>query len=378
MNLIFSKSNLFLNAYCDIVNAIGPLGTSGPLEGSGHMETSSVDDISGIQQDWEDILSIIKSTYPDIEQYLTIIISLLENKVEPSKVLENLKSTYSPEAKLVSTSPVHIFRLFEIINYLDIPDLYELILEDISSNLDLWAPSTIECFHQIPLALREDILKHKRCIETVLRLDDEKKYLSTKLLPFLDVDSLNLWYVAEFKKCHSYTILYLIDEKKRLCSTVVFDLICEHGHLRMAQLLHERGIRGTSMSMNCASENGHLDVVRFLHSIGTNCTFYAMNAASRNGYLDVVQFLHSVGKDCTTYAMDLASEFGHLEVVKFLHSIGKDCTTNAMDWASEKGHLQVVRFLHSIGKDCTTNAIYWAFQNGHLDIARFLHSIGKS
>lgn len=286
------------------------------------------------------LLGTAKTIYPDIKEYLPLISQML-GSVSKNEELRTLSHPLD--------SSLDVFRLLEVINYLDIPVLYSHVVQYICKEIDLWDNQAhVKRFQSLPLSLQIDLLKHKKCLETLLRVDDEKKTLFTKLSDTLDICQLTIQHVSTRPKYGILTVKYLLHERNQVCSRTDFDYFCGHGQLQIVQYLHSLGVKGTTNDIVQASENGHLHIVKYLHSIGRQCSPYAMDWASSNGHLHIVKYLHSIGKQCTTYAMDWASINGHLSVVKYLHSIGKQCSPNAIVWARENGHDEVVQYLRSI------------------------------
>ncbi|KAF0690585.1 Aste57867_18032 [Aphanomyces stellatus] len=122
------------------------------------------------------------------------------------------------------------------------------------------------------------------------------------------------------------------------------DIAAKHGDRPMLDLLHARGVRGTTDALDLAKS---LPIVEYLHAHQYTCTTAAMDIAASRGALDILHFLHTARTEgCTVHAMDFAAANGHLDVLAFLHAERQEgCTRRAMELALQRRHDHVVAFL---------------------------------
>jgi len=179
-------------------------------------------------------------------------------------------------------------------------------------------------------------------------------------------------------------------------------MACRNGHLKVAQMLHERGASLTSKSLdgwNClhfASGMGRGEVVKWLLSMKVpvdepnNEIVTPLMYACRSGHLKIVQMLHERGASLTSKVRDglsclhFAADEAREEVVSWLldQGLGVNETTKngrtPLMMACSKGHLKLAQMLRARGASLISetnslwNCLDFAAEKGHEEVVKWL------
>ncbi len=151
------------------------------------------------------------------------------------------------------------------------------------------------------------------------------------------------------------------------------------GHIKMLELMLEKGASDFDGAMRAAAKRGHIEIVELMLRKGASDFDGAMREAARRRHLEIVKLMLDRGATNYNGVMVGAAKVGHIEIVDLMIKKGARNYSMAMELAAKVGHIEIVELLMKKGLNIDYNkAMGEAAYGGHREIVELMMKKGAN